>query len=70
MIKMINVHTGQCGLCTHFGEHSDDGETISQIRSKQAAPENLVEDCAHPKHADLNLQVTPISGCNGFELAK
>ncbi len=66
---MINVHPGQCGLCVHFGEHADDGEVLQQIRVQQKAPENLVEDCAHPRHADLHLQVTPISGCDGFEPA-
>ena len=40
-----------------------------QIRTTKSAPEKLVEECGHPKHADLNLMVTPISGCDGFEPA-
>ena len=67
---MISLHTGQCGLCAHFGEHGSDGETLQQIRVQHKAPETLIEECAHPKHADLHLQVTPISGCDGFKPAK
>jgi hypothetical protein len=29
-----------------------------------------VEECGHPQHASLHLQVTPISGCQGFEPAR
>jgi hypothetical protein len=67
---MLQVHDGQCGLCTHYGEieHRDEPVLI-QIRSSKMAPETLVEECGHPKHADLNLVVTPISGCAGFEPA-
>jgi hypothetical protein len=66
---MLQVHEGQCGLCAHFGEHDADQshrQTLVQIRSSKQAPDNLVEDCGHPKHAELNLVVTPISGCSGF----
>jgi hypothetical protein len=28
-----------------------------------------VDECGHPKHAQLHLVVTPISGCQGFEPA-
>ena len=63
---MTPVHVGQCGLCTHFGEHHQPPELV-QIRTSRQAPENLTEECGHPKHADLHLIVTPISGCNGFE---
>ena len=35
----------------------------------QQAPEDLVEQCGHPKNAQLHLVVTPISGCDGFEPA-
>lgn len=64
---MLQVHEGQCGLCTHFGEieHRDEPKLV-QIRTSKMAPETLIEECGHPKHADLNLLVTPISGCAGF----
>lgn len=75
---MQQVHEGQCGLCTHFGEHHDGPHTgarssapqLSQIRRSHEAPETLVDDCGHPKHAALHLKVTPISGCDGFEPAR
>jgi len=67
---MLQVHDGQCGLCTHFGEiHHRDEQKLVQIRTSKMAPETLVEECGHPQHADLNLVVTPISGCAGFEPA-
>ena len=60
------VHDGQCGLCQHFGEtHVQDAKLIN-IRRQGEAPEDLVDDCGHPRHATLNLKVTPISGCDGF----
>lgn len=66
---MIHVEDGQCGLCTHFGEtHSPDTE-LQQIRQSHEAPETLLDDCGHPKHATLHLKVTPTSGCDGFEPA-
>ncbi len=67
---MTHVHDGQCGLCAHFGEHDQDHEQqLVEIRSSHEAPEDLVEECGHPKHSDLHLVVTPISGCDGFEPA-
>jgi len=66
---MQQVHEGQCGLCTHFGEEHGDNSELWQIRTKQEAPETLVDDCGHPRHAALHLKVTPISGCDGFEPA-
>ena len=66
---MMNLHIGQCGLCTHFGEHHTDQEQLVQIRTQGRAPENLVDECDHPRLAELNLLVTPISGCAGFEPA-
>ena len=66
---MQEVHDGQCGLCAHFGETHDDGDTLVQIRNSKEAPEDLVDDCGHPRHASLHLKVTPISGCDGFEPA-
>jgi hypothetical protein len=67
---MQHVHEGQCGLCTHFAEHQpQEQQRLVQIRSTKEAPEDLLEECGHPRHAPLHLQVTPISGCEGFEMA-
>jgi hypothetical protein len=63
---MQQVHDGQCGLCAHFGEHHPQREELVQIRTKHQAPEGLTDECGHPKHAELNLVVTPTSGCSGF----
>jgi hypothetical protein len=62
---MQQVQEGQCGLCTHYGETHPDSALV-QIRKSHEAPETLVEDCGHPRHASLHLKVTPISGCDGF----
>jgi hypothetical protein len=68
---MLQVHEGQCGLCVHFGEHDQAQQhQLVQIRTSQKAPEDLIEECDHPQHAGLNLKVTPISGCDGFEPAR
>ena len=67
---MIHVDDGQCGLCTHFGETHGFGVQLSQIRKSHEAPETLLDECGHPKHASLHLKVTPMSGCDGFEPAK
>ena len=68
---MLQIHEGQCGLCAHFGEHqSDDQPKLIQIRLKHEAPDDLVERCGLPSNAALNLKVTPISGCMGYEPAK
>lgn len=66
---MMQVHEGQCGLCSHFGENQAPDNTLIQIRLKHEAPEDLIEECGHPKHAPLHLMVTPMSGCAGFEAA-
>ncbi len=67
---MLHVHEGQCGLCAHFGEHDFNHENrLVQIRTSKEAPEQLIEECGHPRHASLHLVVTPISGCDGFEPA-
>lgn len=62
------LHNGQCGLCTHFGEHSNQNELV-QIRTTKQAPAEMTETCGNPKLASLHLMVTPISGCDGFEPA-
>ena len=67
---MLQVHDGQCGLCTHFGEHHQPDQKLVQIRTSKQAPEDIVEECGHPQHAPLHLMVTPISGCAGFEPAR
>ena len=66
---MQEVHDGQCGLCAHFGETHPSGEKLVQIRTYREAPEDLVDECGHPRHASLHLRVTPISGCDGCEPA-
>lgn len=67
---MVQVQTGQCGLCAHFGEKSPQDQQLIQIRSKRQAPESYVNTCGLPSHAALDLKVTPISGCAAFEAAK
>jgi len=68
---MQHLHEGQCGLCAHFGEmHPSHKGKLIEVRKKQEAPETLLDDCGHPRHAPLHLKVTPISGCDGFELAR
>jgi hypothetical protein len=66
---MIQLHEGQCGLCTHYGEHHQRDSLLVQIRTTRRAPETLLDDCGHPKHAELHLQVTPVAGCDGFTMA-
>jgi len=66
---MIHVENGECGLCVYFGENHVNGQ-LMHIREKHEAPETLVDECGHPRHASLHLQVTPISRCDGFEKVK
>jgi hypothetical protein len=64
---MIALHDGQCGLCTHFGEsHRSSDQKLIQISSSKNAPEDLLDECGHPRHSSLHLKVTPLSGCDGF----
>ncbi|MDE1176875.1 MAG: hypothetical protein PW789_09735 [Edaphobacter sp.] len=66
---MQTIQTGQCGLCTHFGEsHHSDKALVSIITTKQAEL-SLLDECGHPKHSSLHLKVSPISGCDGFTAA-
>ncbi len=67
---MLKVEDGQCGKCAHFGEDHPQDEKLVQIRISGQAPEGFVDSCGHPVHAKTNLQVTPISGCEGFTPAK
>lgn len=64
---MQHLESGQCGLCLHFGENHEQDVKLLEIRRRHEAPETLVDDCGHPRHASLHLKVTPISGCDGFE---
>ena len=63
---MIKLHEGQCGMCAHFGEDHASDDRLVQIRFRGEAPEDFIEDCGHPKHADLHLKVSANSGCDGF----
>jgi hypothetical protein len=63
---MQALHTGQCGLCKHFGEHqAKQALLVSILTSKRAEP-TVMGECGHPKHAGLRLKLTAISGCDGF----
>ena len=68
-MQQVTVQQGQCGLCTHFGE-SNPTDQIIQIRNKHTAPDNIVVSCGLPRNAAVDLKVTPISGCSGFESAE
>lgn len=68
---MLQVEQGQCGLCTHFGENEQSEQPkLIQIRMSHEAPESLVEKCGLPEHAALDLRVTAVSGCSGFDPAE
>ncbi|SFS11949.1 hypothetical protein SAMN05421771_2038 [Granulicella pectinivorans] len=62
----MQVQTGQCGLCGHFGETHAKNDALISIMSTKQAETTLLDECGHPKHAALHLKVTPISGCDGF----
>lgn len=65
---MLTISDGQCGVCKHYGEHDEDaGPQLVQIRTSRSAPEDLTEPCGHPQHEALNLSVTPVSSCSGYE---
>ena len=64
---MLHVYDQQCGMCAHFGEEHPQDPQLVQIRRTHEAPENFVDECDHPRHAELHLKVTPISTCDGFE---
>src|SRR5262245_19832723 len=49
------IHDGQCGLCVHFGESHPRSEQLVSIRKQHEAPEVLVDECGHPRHASLHL---------------
>ena len=62
---MEQIQNGQCGLCDHFGQYHRTDALVSILSSHQADLK-VLDECGHPKHADLHLKVTPISGCDGF----
>ncbi len=62
---MEKIHTGQCGLCSHFGENHK-SDVLVTIRTSHEADLKILDECGHPKHSGLHLKVTPISGCDGF----
>ena len=66
---MMKLEDGQCGLCKQFGETHEQSQRLVQIRVQGEGPEDYLDTCGHPSHADLHLKVTPISGCDGFEPA-
>ncbi|WP_317891055.1 hypothetical protein [Edaphobacter bradus] len=66
MKGMESLHSGQCGLCSHFGEGHPSTPVLITIMKKKEAPLNMLDECGHPKHAGLHLKVSPISGCDGF----
>jgi hypothetical protein len=66
---MQAVHSGQCGLCNHFGEHHAKSPVLVTILSSKKADVGMLDECGHPKHAALHLKVSPISGCDGFVAA-
>jgi len=53
-----------------FDESHAMAKDLIQVRTKHSAPETMVDECGHPKHAALHLKVTAISGCDGFKAAK
>ena len=63
---MQSVHTGQCGLCGHFGENHGKTPQLINIVTTHNADEAFLDDCGHPRHASLHLKVSAISGCDGF----
>ena len=63
---MESLHSGQCGLCTHFGELHSKTDALVSILTSKAADLKILDDCGHPKHSALHLKVSPISGCDGF----
>lgn len=68
--EAMKIQEGQCGLCSHFGEHSGETPELEQIRRKKDAPVEIKKECGHPVHSSLKLMVTPISGCQAFEPAR
>lgn len=69
---MVKVREGQCGLCQHFGQHEgEEGKNpqILEILSTQYASEDFLADCGQEQLSAMHLRVTPVSGCDGFDMA-
>ena len=68
---MSHIQDGQCGLCLHFGENhaGPHDNVLLQIRKTHEAMDTVVDECGLPKNRALHLKVTPISGCDAFEMA-
>ena len=66
----MKIEAGQCGVCTHYGDHHSTDTQLVQIRVHGEAPDGYVDDCGHPDHAGLHLQVSANSGCDGFAPAE
>jgi hypothetical protein len=69
---MTHVIEGQCGLCTHYGEHSKliNSETLVKIRKTHEADDAIIAECGHPRNEKMHLKVTPFSACDGFQSVK
>ncbi len=63
---MLKITDGQCGKCTHFGEHHAADNGLVQIRVSGQAPEGYTDECGHPKLESLHLRVAANSGCDGY----
>jgi len=66
---LVRVQQGQCGACMHFG-HGADSPQLVQIRVHGEAPEDYTDACGRPELSAMELRVSAISGCAGFEPAQ
>lgn len=68
---MLKLSDGQCGMCSHFGEHDESNQSaLVQVRIQGEAPADMLEHCGLPSNEGLHLRVSPTSGCDGFTRAK
>ncbi|MEO0482185.1 MAG: hypothetical protein AAF138_01010 [Planctomycetota bacterium] len=65
---MVRIQEGQCGACLHFG-HGGQSPQLVQIRVKGEAPPDYTDACGRPELSALELRVSAVSGCSGFEPA-
>lgn len=64
---MLKLSDGQCGMCSHFGEHDDANHAaVVQVRINGEASEGMLEPCGLPGNEGLHLRVSPIGCCDGF----
>jgi hypothetical protein len=45
---LMPIHDGQCGLCSHFGEHHNEDQQLVQIRTNGQAPDEVLNAPASP----------------------